>query len=189
MPSPICDYVTLNYEDAIAGEFVTKIFNIPSSAYADARGPHCFVSVAEVCFQNTDQLKAITMMLDDIGIVNGHLNPSAFRQISTRPYVKGTPVASFNNVGGTKEGDDVPHLQSYRRKKKSDITQYKCDSQPSRIVICGFTQDNAGRLRHFNVCSDPGYLTLKFEYYTDEEYKRSQYGDNYTPAFPVPLAF
>ena len=190
MPSAICDYVTLNYEDAIAHNFATYLFNIPSSAYHnDARGPHCFVSVAEVCFQNIDQIKTVTIMLDDIGIVNGHLNNSAFRQTNTRPYVKGTPVVSFNNVSGTSADDDLPHLQSYRRKKKSDITQYKCDSQPSSIVLSGFSQDNAGRLRHFNVCSGPGYITLKFEYYTDEEYKRSQYGDNYTPAFPVPLAF
>ena len=190
MPSAICDYVTLNYEDAIPHNFATYLFNIPPSAYHnDARGPHCFVSVAEVCYQNVDQIKAVTLMIDDIGIINGHLNPSAFRRTNTRPYVKGTPMVSFNNTAGTSAGDDLTHLQSYRRKKRSDITQYKCDSRPPRIVICGFSMDNAGRLRHFGLASVPGYLTLKFEYYTDEEYKRSQYGDNYTPAIPVPLAF
>ena len=148
------------------------IYRIPQVAYNNNyRGLNCFVSAVDCSLKNTGGKEEITIYLDGIGIVNSYKNKD-------NDYVSGTPVFTTARCFGATA--DMAHIKSYNKPRL--IGKYKCNPRPSSIIIKITSNRAVVSLTH-------GYITLKFEYYTDEEYKISQYGNNYTQAFPIPLAF
>ena len=148
------------------------IYRIPHLAYNNNyRGLNCLVSAVDCSLINNGGKEEITIYLDGIGIVNSYKNKD-------NDYVSGTPVFTTARCFGATA--DMAHIKSYNKPRL--IGKYKCNPRPSSIIIKITSNRAVVSLTH-------GYITLKFEYYTDEEYKISQYGNNYTPAFPIPLAF